>query len=46
VENQGDLPELYDLLLDPFQLNNKATDSGYSTILSDMQQRLRRLRSQ
>jgi arylsulfatase A-like enzyme len=46
IETDGDRNELYDMRLDPYQLENKAEDPAYRQILARMQNRLARLRGQ
>jgi arylsulfatase A-like enzyme len=45
VETEGDREELYDLERDPYQLENRATDTSYAALVAEMRQRLQRLRS-
>jgi len=40
VETEGDLPELYDLESDPFQLTNEISNPAYGDILATLQQAL------
>lgn len=40
AETEGDLPELYDLLNDPYQLTNLVNDPEYADILEDLKVRL------
>ena len=42
IWNDGDMDELYDLKLDPFQLNNLINKAYYGNILIDMKARLKR----
>ncbi len=44
VETENDLSELYDLKLDPYQLNNKINDSKYANVITSLQSRLAKLR--
>lgn len=46
AETEGDRAELYDLERDPYQLENRATDTAYAALVAEMSQRLQRLRSQ
>src|SRR5207244_472125 len=41
VETVGDIPELYDLGNDPYQVHNQAQNPVYRTKLTEMQARLR-----
>jgi len=43
VELPGDIPELYNLAADPYQLQNLSQDPTYADILEEMRYRLRRL---
>jgi N-acetylglucosamine-6-sulfatase len=40
VETKDDRPELYDLVSDPYQLENQADNPAYATIVADLQKRL------
>lgn len=40
IEREGDRPELYDMVNDPYQLQNVADDPAYAAILSDLRARL------
>lgn len=40
VAHLDDSDELYDLMQDPFELNNVISDDGFATILTDMKRRL------
>lgn len=40
AETEGDLPELYDLMNDPYQLTNLVNDPEYADILEDLKVRL------
>jgi len=44
VETEGDRAELYDLEQDPYQLENLVNDPAYTAIITEMRQRLERLR--
>jgi arylsulfatase A-like enzyme len=44
IETDGDLPELYDMDVDPLQMENRAADSAYAEIVADLKQRLAVLR--
>jgi arylsulfatase A-like enzyme len=46
AETEGDRAELYDLERDPYQLENRATDTAYEALVVEMGRRLQRLRSQ
>lgn len=43
VETDGDLPELYDLAKDPYELDNRVKDPAYASVVSDLRKRLSRL---
>lgn len=45
VDNKGDRAELYDLQIDPYQLDNRADDPAYVPIVGEMKGRLRHLLS-
>ncbi len=40
VEYEGDRPELYDLIADPFQLENLAGDPDRASVVEDFRRRL------
>jgi arylsulfatase A-like enzyme len=40
IERDGDRPELYDMVNDPYQLQNVADDPAYAAVLSDLRSRL------
>ena len=46
VENRVDLPELYDLTADPYQLRNQVFNRSYATEIAALQTRLRALRGE
>jgi arylsulfatase A-like enzyme len=46
VETDGDRSELYDLMIDPHQLQNQVDNSAYARVVSDLKPRLQRLREQ
>jgi N-acetylglucosamine-6-sulfatase len=45
VQSQWDKPELYDLQVDPFQLDNKASMTSYAAIVNELSGRLSELYS-
>src|SRR5262249_2226000 len=40
VETDNDLPELYDTITDPYQLNNLVNDPNYASVVADLRDRL------
>ena len=46
VEYETGERELYDLVEDPFQLENRADDPGYAGIRAELEDRLRELRDE
>jgi len=46
VETEGDRSELYDLMSDPHQLQNRVDSPAYARVVSDLKPRLQRLRGQ
>jgi arylsulfatase A-like enzyme len=45
VETDADLPELYDLEADPYQLSNIVSDPNYADIVADLRDRLHQIDS-
>ena len=44
AESEGDRPELYDFETDPYQLQNRADDPAYASVMTELRERLQRLR--
>jgi arylsulfatase A-like enzyme len=44
VESDGDRSELYDLMNDPYQLNNQIDNPTYASVIDSLKQRLQELR--
>ncbi len=45
VETENDSPELYDLQIDPFQLENRVKDASYASTVANLKQKLGQLTS-